>query len=311
MDFPKITVVTVNYNLADYLEATMKSVLDQDYPNLEYIVIDGGSTDGSLEIIRKYEDRLTYWESAKDDGFIHALQRGFDQSSGEIMAWLNSDDLYFPGSLFAVAEIFTQFKTVNWVMGMPAEWTDRGFSIARATLPYARWSRRRYLTWDFQFIMQEATFWRRSLWDQAGGNLDSKLSIAVDAELWARFFRHAKLYTTSALLGGFRFRRGEQKSREHLEDYLGECKSVILRERKRLSFLQRICLSLLRPLAFCTGIPWYLDLPIFRIPYARLMNIPPLIHFDYEKQEFYFGRKQLKHPPIYLGGKQISKEGLK
>ncbi|MCB9233900.1 MAG: glycosyltransferase [Bacteroidia bacterium] len=308
MQFPKITVITVNYNLADYLEATLKSVLDQNYPNLEYIVIDGGSTDGSVEIIQKYADRLAYWESAKDEGFIHALQKGFSKSTGEIMGWLNSDDLYFPGSLFAVAAIFNQFPQVDWLMGLPAEWTDKGYAISRATLPYARWTQRRYLTCDFQFIMQEATFWRRSLWEKAGSKVDTDLKMAVDTELWARFFRHAKLHTTTTLLGGFRFRKSGQKSRAGLEIYLEECRQVMVRERKRLPLASRIFLPFLRPLRFLLGLPWYLDLPVLRAPYGWLMGMPPVISFDYDRQEFFLGRRQLKHPPLLVGGKQISRK---
>ena len=97
-NYPKISIVTPNYNGVKYLEQTIVSVLNQNYPNLEYIIIDGGSTDGSVEIIKKYESKLSYWVSEPDMGLYHAIQKGFEKSTGEIMAWINSDDMYVKGS---------------------------------------------------------------------------------------------------------------------------------------------------------------------------------------------------------------------
>src|SRR6266404_3514026 len=104
MDHPRITVVTPSYNQAKFVEATIQSVLDQGYPNLEYIIMDGGSKDGSVEIIRRYEKHLAYWVSEKDNGPSDAIGKGFARSTGSILAYLNSDDLYMPGSLKAIAD---------------------------------------------------------------------------------------------------------------------------------------------------------------------------------------------------------------
>jgi len=117
-NFPKISIVTVNYNLSHFLEETIKSVIDQQYPNLEYIIIDGGSTDDSVDIIKKYEKFISFWISEKDEGIYDALQKGFSKSSGEIMGWLNSDDLYHPKLLFVVGEIFSRFNQINWLTGV-------------------------------------------------------------------------------------------------------------------------------------------------------------------------------------------------
>jgi glycosyltransferase involved in cell wall biosynthesis len=106
MNLPKISIITPNYNGGEYLEETIQSILTQNYPNLEYIIIDGGSTDNSVEIIKKYEDQLSFWVSEPDKGLYDAIQKGFDKSSGEIMAWLNSDDLYHKNAFFTVVEIF-------------------------------------------------------------------------------------------------------------------------------------------------------------------------------------------------------------
>src|SRR5215470_7311361 len=110
---PRISIVTPSFNQARFLEATIRSVLDQRYDNLEYIVVDGGSTDGSVEIIKRYADRLAFWCSEADGGHGNALNKGLRRATGEIMAWLNSDDIYWPWTLAAVAEIFEAHPDVN------------------------------------------------------------------------------------------------------------------------------------------------------------------------------------------------------
>src|SRR3954447_3859663 len=112
---PKISVVTPSFNQAEYLEETLRSVLDQEYTNLEYIVIDGGSTDGSVDIIRRYEDRLAYWVSEPDQGQYDALNKGFARTTGEIMAWLNSDDKYLDWTFSSVAEAMSKLPEIEWL----------------------------------------------------------------------------------------------------------------------------------------------------------------------------------------------------
>ena len=129
MNYPKISIVTPNYNMGAYLEETIKSVISQNYPNLEYFIIDGGSNDNSLEIIKKYERHLTYWISEKDNGMYHAIQKGFEKSTGEIMAWLNSDDMYHSNSLFIVAEIFDSFPQVEWLLGASTTFDEKGRTV--------------------------------------------------------------------------------------------------------------------------------------------------------------------------------------
>ena len=303
--YPRITIVTPNLNQVRYLEACLTSVLDQGYPNLEYIVVDGGSTDGSVDIIRKYEHRLYRWISEPDEGQYHAIQKGFDWSSGEIMAWLNADDKYHDGALFAMAEILQQFPDVDWLMGFPTEYTDRGIAINRITLPWARWSRYRYLTSDFAFIQQESTCWRRALWEQAGGTLDLTLKLAGDMELWARFFRHARLHTTTSLVGGFRYRRGEQRSRAFRSEYVAECRAVIRRERRRYSVPGRAALSVLRVMGWPLGIAFFLDIPLLRLPYRTLFRIPPVLTYDFGRECHVRGRRSVKHPQVFLGDIEI------
>ena len=114
-DKPKVSIITPSFNQARFLEQTMRSVLEQDYPNIEYIVIDGGSSDGSLEIIQKYADRLAYWQSQKDKGQTDAINQGFARANGEILAWLNSDDILYPGAVTAAVKQLLEHPEVGMV----------------------------------------------------------------------------------------------------------------------------------------------------------------------------------------------------
>jgi len=201
-EWPKIALVTPVFNSARYLEATIRTVLSQGYPNLEYVIADGGSTDGSVEIIRKYESQLHAWFSEPDRGMYDAINKGFARTSGEGMGWISATDLLHAGSLFVVGSVFRAFPDVEWITGRPTGFSDEGMAVE--TLRLRQWSRIRFLAGANRYIQQESTFWRRSLWDRAGGRVDDSRRSASDFELWVRFFRFAKLYPVDALIGGFR-----------------------------------------------------------------------------------------------------------
>jgi glycosyltransferase involved in cell wall biosynthesis len=200
--WPKIALVTPVFNSARYLEATVRSVLGQQYPNLEYVIIDGGSTDGSVDIIRKYESQLHFWTSEADRGMYDAINKGFAHSTGELMGWISATDLLHAGSLFVVGGVFRSFPEVEWITGRPTGFNDDGMAVE--VLKLRQWSRLPFLAGANRYIQQESTFWRRSLWERAGGRVDDSRRSASDFELWVRFFRYAKLYSVDALIGGFR-----------------------------------------------------------------------------------------------------------
>jgi glycosyltransferase involved in cell wall biosynthesis len=202
MRWPRIALVTPVLNSRKYLEATIRSVLAQNYPNLDYFVVDGGSTDGTLEVIRKYESHLSGWISEPDDGMYDALNKGFARTSGEIMGWISGTDMLHVGGLLVVGSIFRALPDVEWITGRPTWFNEEGMTVGLQDLP--RWSRYRFLACANRYIQQESTFWRRTLWDEAGSYVDASRRYAMDFELWVRFFRYAHLYSVDALIGGFR-----------------------------------------------------------------------------------------------------------
>jgi glycosyltransferase involved in cell wall biosynthesis len=200
--WPKIALVTPVRNSGKYIEATIQSVLSQEYPNLEYFVVDGGSTDGTVEIIQRYESQISGWVSERDEGMYDAINKGFARTSGEIMGWISATDVLHPGGLGVVGRVFRDLPEVEWITGRPT-WIDEA-GTAMGMLDIPRWSRYRFLAGANRYIQQESTFWRRGLWERAGGFVDASRRYVSDFELWVRFFRHAKLYSVDAVIGGFR-----------------------------------------------------------------------------------------------------------
>lgn len=198
---PSISIVTPSFNQGHVLEETIRSVLDQEYPRLEYVVQDGGSTDGSVHVLQRYAARLTYWESAPDGGQAAAINLGLRRTSGEIMAYLNSDDLLLPGSLAYVAEYFQDHPTVDVVYGHRVLINESGEEIGRWVLPPH--DDRAIAFADF--IPQETMFWRRRAWERIGACLDESFRFAMDWDLILRF-RAAGLVFQRAprFLGAFR-----------------------------------------------------------------------------------------------------------
>jgi glycosyltransferase involved in cell wall biosynthesis/ADP-heptose:LPS heptosyltransferase/tetratricopeptide (TPR) repeat protein/ubiquinone/menaquinone biosynthesis C-methylase UbiE len=232
---PKISIVTASFNQAEYLEECIDSIISQNYPNLEYVIMDGGSTDGSVEIIKKYAKYLSYWQSRPDNGQYAAIDEGFKRTTGDIMMWLNSDDKHHSDSLFKAAYIFGKYPDIEWITGRPTTWDEKGkLSVVSDELPL--WSREKYLSKTLKefYIQQESTFWKRTLWDKAGGKLESHLQFAGDLDLWVRFFRHAKLFTVDTFLGGYRC-QPRQKTNLSMDKYVQESNQIIDKELADIS----------------------------------------------------------------------------
>src|SRR5215469_3326248 len=185
MTLPRISLITPVFNSAKYIEQTFHSVFAQNYPNLEYFVVDGGSTDGTLDIIRKYEAQITAWISEPDKGMYDALNKGFARTTGEIMGWISATDLLRPGGLLVVGAVFRDLPGVEWISGRPSWFKEDGTLIGDAPPP--RMSRYRFLAGANRYLQQESTYWRRSLWERAGGRVDSSRRNAADFDLWVRF----------------------------------------------------------------------------------------------------------------------------
>jgi glycosyltransferase involved in cell wall biosynthesis len=197
---PLVSIVTPSFNQAHYLESTIRSVLDQDYPNLEYIIVDGGSTDGSVEIIRRYSERLAWWVSEKDRGQTDAINKGFTRAKGEILAWLNSDDTYEKNAVGEAVVFLQDHPNVGLVYG-DANFIDESGRII-GHFPAAQTNYRR-LRRGYVHIPQQSSFWRADLWRKVGP-LDPSFYCAMDYDLWVRLAALAPLQYYPRLWANFR-----------------------------------------------------------------------------------------------------------
>lgn len=224
VEWPKISVVTPSFNQARYIESTIKSVLDQGYPNLEYIIIDGGSNDGSAEIIERYSDQLAYWVSEPDEGQTDALVKGFGRATGEILCWLCSDDLYEPKTLCEMAEVFVRNPQWQVVYG-DSLWIDANDNFIR---PKKEIGFNRFVwMYDHNYLPQPSTFWRRRIYEEVGG-LDTRLDLTMDADLWIRFAEHTDLHHVPRVWSRMRY-YPEQKNLR-LRDQ-SDIEDVLIRDR--------------------------------------------------------------------------------
>jgi glycosyltransferase involved in cell wall biosynthesis len=228
---PQIALVTPNYNCGKYIERTIQSIVEQGYPNLVYHVQDGGSNDSSLGVIRNYSERVSSWESVKDRGQSHAINLGFQRVTGDVMGWLNSDDILLPRALDRVGKFFARHPDIGVVYGHRLLIDSEDRVINRWVLPAHD---HRMIQWA-DYIPQETMFWRRSLWEQVGGMINEQFQFAMDWELILRFRRAgAKFYRLPYLLAAFRIT--DQQKTSQLLASVGRRESNLLR-RQELGFI--------------------------------------------------------------------------
>jgi glycosyltransferase involved in cell wall biosynthesis len=222
-----ISVVTCSYQHGKFIDATIRSVLEQQYPGLEYIIMDGGSSDGTLDILKRYSTQVEYWVSEPDDGQTDALIKGFKRCRGEIMGWLCSDDLLLPGALQVVADFFAEHPHVEAVYG-DAIWIDGKGELIRQKreIPFSQFLMR----FDHNYVPQPSMFWRRSVFERVGG-LNPRFDLAMDADLWDRFAQSTRIAHIDKFLSCMRY-YPEQKTRALRS--VGEVETMEIASRSRL-----------------------------------------------------------------------------
>lgn len=233
----RLCMVTTNFNYGAYLDDCMHSIVHaKGFERVDYVVMDGGSTDNSVDIIKGYAPRLAHWQSAKDAGMYHAIEEGFAKSDAAYMGWLNSDDQLAPWAIQTVLDIFDQLPEVRFITSrFPMQARKDGTVVKTTILPGVD-------NWGFfngehirtlglpstGWIVQDCTFWRRSLWEEVGGSFDHTLKLAGDFELWARFMMRTDLYIVPVPLGIYRI-QGANKAMVSRDAYRDECVTVLKR----------------------------------------------------------------------------------
>ncbi len=232
-DWPRISLVTPSYNQGPFVEATIRSVLLQGYPNLEYIVVDGGSTDGSLALIEKYQDHLAWWVSERDKGQSHALNKGFARATGELFGYLNSDDILEPGALFACAELFR--AGAPWVVGDVNYWDADGHLVPFPEIPGRGLPR-----WLFSCpVGQPGSFWAAAL-HQRVGPFREDLRYVMDYEFWLRLRVVERVRPTRLRLPTARYRLHESsKTVGEGVAFADEARAMVTPYFERLTWLER------------------------------------------------------------------------
>lgn len=247
MNHLKISIITVCYNMEEYIERTIQSVLSQDYPNLEYIIVDGGSTDNTIDIVNKYKNKISKIICEPDNGMYDAINKGINASTGDVLAWLNADDSYFPWTLKMISNIFTEHDDINWIAGIPA-FLDEERNLTNiythaAAKPAKAIANGWFREGVYGYLQQEGMFWRRNLYFNSGG-LDVNYKYAGDFELWTRFALHSDLVTVAIPLGAF-MRRSSGISIGSREKYLKEIGKACLGKKEYPSVLWRLTNSLM------------------------------------------------------------------
>lgn len=221
----KISVVTPCFNGVEFIKEAIESVVSQKGEfELEYIIVDGGSTDGTVDILREYSGKYDIkWVSEPDDGMYDAVNKGFSMATGDICAWINSDDIYYEDAFKNVLNAFQANKEVDWIIGVSNTIDESSNILIKGNLRFynREWIQKGYYGAITAFISQESVFFRKSLWNKIR-KINTELKLAGDYWLWREFAQHAHLYSLDYLTSAFRKRRGQLSS--DFDEYLREAK---------------------------------------------------------------------------------------
>lgn len=270
-----ITIITPNLNGGQFLEDCILSIKNQGYANLKHVVIDGGSTDNSIQILK---DNNTSYEIVKGLNNYEAIHYGFQNYPSDIQAWLNADDLYREGAIEIVMNAFEKFPEISWLTGTPSTSNERG--VIRIWDAHIFPSFSKY-TWTISpnlFIQQESTFWRQELYEKAGG-LSTNYRYANDYDLWFRFFKSDRLYSVPQVLASFRVHSFNQLSVSNKEKYKEEVLKI--QAQLKLGFIQRTILK-----AFMVLDHVFIRIPKIRNVYystkfrQQFLGFPDRLRFD-------------------------------
>ncbi len=285
----RISLVTTTLDAEAYLPDCLASIDHQHYPNLEHIVIDAGSTDRTTDILASHANQITEYRVVPGISMYAGLQLGFSMTTGDVMGWINADDVLHPGALSLLDLLFSQNLQVNWVTGRPCLIDDQSRAFA---VPEHRYrSRRRFLAGDRHWIQQESTFWRRDLWERVGG-LDDTLDYAGDFDLWFRFYQQDRLFLLDCLLGAFRVHHQGQLSQRHATEYQREVDQIYRHSQARQSRSARAASAALAVIdnlirARAHRHPGQCTAMLRTLGLTETICFAPLLHFDPVKQVFH------------------------
>jgi glycosyltransferase involved in cell wall biosynthesis len=236
--FPRISIITPSYNQAQYIEKTILSVLNQNYSNLEYIIIDGGSTDDTIDIIKKYESKISYWVSEKDNGQSHALNKGFSTATGDIIAWINSDDWYEKNIFNEVARQFAN-PEVQVLLGSCMLCYDSNTKAPVLIKPRKYNFQSMLIYWKDYFIPAQPSIFFSGKALRKAGLLDESLNYAMDMDLWLRLARENSIVTTDTLFSYYLV-HDASKTGMGFDKFMPEWKSVAWKYLKKATLKEKL-----------------------------------------------------------------------
>jgi glycosyltransferase involved in cell wall biosynthesis len=301
MNWPKISIVTPSFNQGQYIEETILSVLSQNYPNLEYIIIDGGSTDNTIDIIKKYESRITYWVSEPDTGQSHAINKGLKKCTGEIFNWLNSDDWYIPGALFEVANAFRVNSTAQFVSGYENHVEQSGMinlhtgTFIKSTIEE---------TIEFCEVSQPSTFFKLEAIRRVHG-VSEDLHLIMDGEMWVKLlllYGKENFVKINKVLVNFRLHANSKTvSNIEIDNFLFERSSIVSDLQRFIGLPEEIVDFYISdvyktPTIYRLCRNWQINESIISIRKLRIWFIQKYVNEQFMRKDYanaHFGIKQL------------------